>query len=1338
MRIIPGKTKVGIELFRGITFADMIIGTIGIGLAALIVMSTLPAKYVVLALDIIVTLTLLARVDDEPIYMDVIHIILHLSYRRHFIRDVDDKTLRAIKSRGYDAVAIEQLFGEADHVKQKKAKKDYKKLKKLIEKEDKNDEKLLNSDDITEEQKREILKDQAHRNAELKRRRKLAIEGSRKSSSMDDIIGFTDIKDGFIVYGRGYYGAVLEIDPIEFRFFSNYRRKNSIENSFGAVIRNSSSGEYAMNIVKLERPVYFDSYYEKEKGKLDILRKSYEDGIFTEEEYKSRVAVVLERMDDLERMNKGGKIVTPFYYIVLFDSDIGVLNNRITDSVRDLRAGEMSPHRLDDKELAVFLKYSNSINFDEREIDSIRHEDYAIWAMPENVDINPRTVEIDNIITHNFRISDYPQSVGDSWIAGVMSLPGTKVVVKASPMDRSKAVKTIDFSLQELRGQYRTTGIDSRRIELKRHIDSLDEILSMLQKENEMLMNVSVCVTVYDVVTSRNMNLDVPDDSPLVKVNNAKKNTRRFYRESGIRLNRMDFTQTEAFVASQINGFDPLIKTARAMPSNTLAAMFPWIYAHICDEDGVKVGRAQGVPVFLDFFKRDDERVNSNMVIVGKSGSGKSYATKSFLTNLAADNSKIFILDPENEYSELANNLHGKFINVGNAQYGRLNPFHIMTALDDDDDNETTVSGSYATHLQFLEEFFRQVLSECEKDALEYLNTVIDRLYANMGITAETDLRTLKPEDYPVFDDLYDTILQEFQKTDNTYIRNMLRTLMNYISKFASGGRNANIWNGPSTITTDENFTVFNFQSLLSNRNSSVANAQMLLVLKYIDNEIIKNRDYNLKYGADRKIVVVIDEAHVFIDAKYPAALDFMYQLAKRIRKYNGMQIVITQNIKDFVGSEEIARKSTAIINACQYSFIFSLAPNDMNDLCTLYEKAGGINEREQEKIVTAPRGQVFSIMSPSSRTTFQVTVPKNTVKMFQENGYESHYFKGRSGEKYWNDILSEALVRKDSAIDRVSADTMDGISVRRNNVEFFEVTEQELEEQAKRLGIFKDEETEPEREDVEQPVIPVPNYSADIERLVSEFSNVISTMQNFNYQAIVDKVETLVSSRMASSSAPAPIYVPVQSVAPAAPVAPAVSDILAAVPAPVVQTTESEENDDSSDFSLDDLFGSASSDDSDDDDSATLASLFSDAFLSQGDSTNTNSEDDTLSDDSDFSLGTLLGGLLDDNTSSSGSDNESDFTDSDDIDDEDLNFGDNILADIFDLTSEELEQFGAPSSSSSNDSNTFDFAALLASSLENVEESQPTCLDTMKDNGEMVMDINLDDLVYLLSKMTA
>ena len=240
-------------------------------------------------------------------------------------------------------------------------------------------------------------------------------------------------------------------------------------------------------------------------------------------------------------------------------------------------------------------------------------------------------------------------------------------------------------------------------------------------------------------------------------------------------------------------------------------------------------------------------------------------------------------------------------------------------------------------------------------------------------------------KDYPTFDELYALIEERLEAATVEYDVTQLRILSNYISKFAGEGRNANLWNGESTLTVKENFTVFNFQSLLSNKNNTIANAQMLLVLKWLDNEIIKNRDFNLKHGSNRKIVVAIDEAHVFIDPKYPVALDFMYQLAKRIRKYNGMQIVITQNIKDFVGSEDIVRKSTAIINACQYSFIFSLSPNDMDDLCTLYDKAGQINEVEQDQIVNNPRGNAFIITSPTNRTNISIIASEVMKTMFGE-----------------------------------------------------------------------------------------------------------------------------------------------------------------------------------------------------------------------------------------------------------------------------------------------------------------------------------------------------------------
>ena len=1047
MRLIPGKTKVEIELFKGVTLTDIIIGLVSAILLIFVLTSTIPGKVYIIFGLILLTAGLLVRLDSEPNYVFLMHIFRHFALKRKFARASDDSAyVNRTNGEVKETVAAAPAETSAERKARLKAERAERKA----------DDKILKSKTSTKEEQDAIWLKRANQSAARKQAKNSVKK--IKVNPMKEIIPFTGIKDDFIEYGGEYYGAVIEVPPVEFRFFSPTRRTNSIDGAFGRVLR-SISINHAANIVKLERPVIYDEYIQNESRKVNDIRSSYENGFLTEEEFKARVEVLCDRITDLQDICYDNKVIQPYYYIVLYDSDKNQLTNTVNSALDMLRNGEMNVKRLNSKELAVFLKYSNTLDFDERDVEYVAPEKYAEWAMPDSVAIKHRTVTTNGILCHNFRITAYPSEVDDAWLASVMSIPATKVMVKCKPMDREKAVRGIDRSLQELRSMFMATGIDSRRIELQEHIDTLSSLLSMLKGDNESLLEVNVFITAYDVPgTAASLGKKIEEiRTSLPVITNMKRTVRRIYSESGMRLNGMDFDQVNAFIGSQVSAWDPLYKKGRGMPSNSVAGCYPWVFAHISDKNGIKLGTSEGVPVFIDFFRRDSERVNSNMVIVGKSGSGKSYATKSLLVNLAADDSKIFILDPENEYTELAANLHGKFINVGNAQYGRLNPFHIITALDDDESDGSTVSGSYSTHLQFLEEFFRQIIPDCDKDAMEYLNSIIDRMYTNMGISAETDLSKLGPEDYPTFDDLYDAILSEFQSTDNEYIRTMLRTLMNYVAKFSSGGRNANIWNGPSTVTTDENFTVFNFQSLLANRNGAIANAQMLLVLKYIDNEIIKNRDYNTRHKLNRKVVVVIDEAHVFIDTKFPVALDFMFQLAKRIRKYNGMQIVITQNIKDFVGSEEIARKSTAIINACQYSFIFSLSPNDMGDLCKLYEKAGGINESEQEQIISAPRGQAFTVMSPQSRSTFKVVVPNDVVAMFKDPDFETRYFAGEEGEKEWNELLGESRAiheanvqktleaKKKASESKKKASGSDG-----GNVTFIEISEEELKAEKK------------------------------------------------------------------------------------------------------------------------------------------------------------------------------------------------------------------------------------------------------------------------------------------------
>jgi Cdc6-like AAA superfamily ATPase len=930
------------EFFKGLGVIDVLILAVGGSLSAAFFLSDLPFHLIISSIFLVFTVAIVIPVDDEKAYTSIFAGICYLARHNYF----SSETLKTAEPETSEEEAEEESEPAGRRKKKKSHKKSAKKAKKAAK--------------------------------------------TEQIPSVRSITPFTGINGSFIEYGSSYSGIVIEIPSIEFRFFSETRQNNMVDHVFAGILRQVAANETA-SLVKLDRPIIFDEYIASEERKKKDIKEAYLNGLLTDDELTNRIGIIEDRITMIRKFNDQDKVYVPFHYLIFYQRDKNVLKTQAEETVRTFAANDMECKILKDAELAIFLKYNYTLGFDEREAYRLDPADYLDWILPKTIRFTPRTIRYDDLITHNLKVTRYPTLVTNAWGYQLFNLSGTRAVMMIKPMDRYKSIRQIDRSIDELREQSNNTGRTSRQMELATHVDTLTEVLRRLQSDNEKLFSVDTYITVYDYEYSNAM-LDyqrrkADGEKGLKKpVPDQKKRIRNRISEDGFRTSDMFMQQFETYAASQISANDCLVSDATAIHSSSVAAVFPFVYKNLMDKNGIYIGNSGGVPAFINFFMRDKNRVNSNMVIIGKSGSGKSYATKTILTHLAAENSKIFILDPENEYQKMAENFDGKIIDVGSATQGRLNPFHVITSLSDEDGLETeeeAAANSLNVHLQFLEEFYRQILPGIEPDALEYLNNITIRMYEEKGIDSDTDLSTLKPSDYPTFDDLYEKILNDFQVSTGDYSKKNLRILLNYISKFATGGRNSSLWNGEATISTNENFIVFNFQSLLANKNNMIANAQMLLVLKWLDNEIIKNRDYNIKYKADRKIIIVIDEAHVFIDSKYPIALDFMYQLAKRIRKYNGMQIVITQNIKDFVGTEELARKSTAIINASQYSFIFPLAPNDMNDLCKLYEKAGSINESEQEDIMNNGRGRAFLITSPAERCCVDIVAGEDIERLF-------------------------------------------------------------------------------------------------------------------------------------------------------------------------------------------------------------------------------------------------------------------------------------------------------------------------------------------------------------------
>ncbi|MBE5745969.1 MAG: DUF87 domain-containing protein [Clostridiales bacterium] len=792
--------------------------------------------------------------------------------------------------------------------------------------------------------------------------RKKFSKAAKNDAHISSIIPYSSIKEDMICQKDGTFTGVIEVTPIEFNMLSDNKQNYLIDGVIGNTLKNVGIfQEY--NIIKIEKPIIFDGYLNNELTRIQKLINENENDNLNEDEFRKRVEIIEDRMNLIDSLNKDEKIFASAYYLALHDIDKRSLNSSLELIEQSLKNNNLESKRLTNKELAIFLKYNYGKDFDERDFDNYLEKDYIKNIYPNEVQFRPLSVKQDNKTLTHFVITDFPLKVDNAWAQELFDIPNTKVVLKAKPVEKYKAIKRIDTAINELLSQS-NYGKASYQIDRQTHLESLQVLLEGLQNDNEVFFDTTLIITAYD---------DFKDT-----IN--KKIVRRKLRELGFKFAEMFGRQIESYFSSNINTYNKT-NISRGLNSSVIASSFPFVSNAILDKNGLLIGENK-LPTFVDFFRRDDERVNSNTVIIGKSGSGKSYATKMLLANLASDNAKIFILDPENEYGNLATNLNGRVLDVSSSKNGRINPFHIIMSLDDE--NQDGTSNSFYSHLQFLEEFFRLILQGINADSLELLNKIIVEVYNKKNITAKTDLTTLKAKDYPIFQDLAEEIDNRIEKEKDEYNLSCYKVLANYISKFRRGGRNSALWNGFTTFNPTENFVCFNFQKLLANKNNLIGNAQMLLVLKWLDNEIIKNRDYNQIYGANRKIIVAIDEAHVFIDEKFPIALDFMYQLAKRIRKYNGMQIVITQNIKDFVGSPEIARKSSAIINVSQYSFIFSLSPNDMTDLCTLYEKAGQINENEAENIVNLPRGSAFLITGPANRTNIRIVATPHVKNTFE------------------------------------------------------------------------------------------------------------------------------------------------------------------------------------------------------------------------------------------------------------------------------------------------------------------------------------------------------------------
>lgn len=758
-----------------------------------------------------------------------------------------------------------------------------------------------------------------------------------------------------------YCGCVLEINSIEFSLKS-VRQQDEIISAFAGVF-NAMSMEDSAQIVKIDRPINYD----------EIARLTYEKLNKIPTSDKARRLIMRSRLYQLDELNNINKTYRPFYYLVLYSPSLQMLENLYETAVATLNSCGLSTNTLANAELVKFLKYCNTRDFEEREVDELDPSQYLEYIRPKQMRFRLSDYTIDDKYTFTFGVRDYPLNVCNAWGAEIFNIDNTKVVMNIKPVEREKAIKRIDRTIAEV-GARDGGNRASEYLTIETHLQTMDALLQSLQNENEALFDCSITVTAYN-------NDDMPKNA-------FRRSVRQKFVTQGFKISALRARQLDGYISSSITAREPLKNIMRGINSESLAAVFPFVFTAVIEPQGMALGISGGYPFIFDPWKWEysqGEFVNANMFVAGMSGSGKSYFAKSLVAQLYSENTQIYILDPENEYKHLCRNVGGTLIDVGSATTGRINPFHIYQILTDDGVNAPPES-TFNAHLQYLENFFAVTLQGIDTDTLEEINNLVVKCYHSVGIDQHTDCSRYTPEQFPIFDNLMQLVQSELKREKSKVRQEDLLRAEKHLSKFVGSGRFANLWNGISTLTTSSRLTVFNFQSLFEAKNKVASSGQMLTVLRFLEQQIINIREINA--NKDRASIlhpiVIQDEGFMFLDPEKPFALDFNYQWFKRMRKYNGIMAFFTQNFTDVLSNPQIVQKTSAIINNTQYSFIMTLQGKDLEALQDIYESRN-LTEAEIEEIQRGnkPKGTAFFMGSSAQRTMMNIVTAEAIEALF-------------------------------------------------------------------------------------------------------------------------------------------------------------------------------------------------------------------------------------------------------------------------------------------------------------------------------------------------------------------
>ncbi|MEE5994229.1 MAG: DUF87 domain-containing protein [Oscillospiraceae bacterium] len=557
-------------------------------------------------------------------------------------------------------------------------------------------------------------------------------------------------------------------------------------------------------------------------------------------------------------------------------------------------------------------------------------------------------------------ISEYPPTTEETAIlAHLADKNGVTLRIYNRLVDNMEQRKIVQQAMRKNHMMTTVTDVNEN-IKAQDNINDVLELLSELRRNKEPLLHTAVFIELKASTEEKLRELQSDVQMELTR--------------SRITVDKLLMRQKEGFLSILPCGRNWFgTEFERILPASSTANLLPLNYSGKTDEKGFVIGRDKyGSNVLVDFDKRTDDKTNSNALILGNSGQGKSYLMKLLLCNQREAGKSIICLDVESEYRDLCENLGGTYIDMMSGEY-MINPLEPKSWGEADKFEDAPETFRRVTrlsqHISYLKDFFRAYkdFTDSEIDCLEIM---LMKLYARFGIDDNTDFSRLSAEDYPTVSDLYDLTEKEYQAYDrekkNLYTEDMLQNLCLGLHSMCRGAE-SKYFNGHTNIKDGE-FICFGVKGLMDT-NKKLKDTVLFNILSFMSNQLLGKGN----------TVAAIDELHMYLTNM--TAIEYIRNGMKRVRKKESSFILASQNIEDFL-LPEVKEFTKPLFSIPCHIFLFypgNISPVEFMDMLRL-------EQSEYELIQYSERGTCF-YRCGNERYLLQVIVPAHKAALFGKAG---------------------------------------------------------------------------------------------------------------------------------------------------------------------------------------------------------------------------------------------------------------------------------------------------------------------------------------------------------------